>query len=221
MRKITVYDGEKLRSWYDYLTDHEGEAEDDLRPETMEDAAKRIHALVARETKTLGDASRVFVGGCSQGCITSLHAVATLPAQSKIGAFVGCVGHVLSATPVENLPSRVEGGLYFFQGISDKVMQWQWVSPTFERLTALPMPIHIRRLPGVGHDIDEYEHEMLASFLTCVMPTHATPSLEAQLDAIDEAEGNYATRDSDASTKEPTTASPSPEGYSRMGDSPP
>jgi predicted esterase len=218
MRDITVYEGERLRSWYDYLTDHEGEAEDELRPETMEDAAKRIHALVARETKTLGDASRVFVGGCSQGCITSLHAVATLPAKATIGAFVGCVGHVLKSTPVENLPSRVQGGLYFFQGISDKVMQWQWVGPTFERLQALPMPIHIRRVPGIGHDIDDVEHEMLASFLTSVMPT---PSLEAQLDAIDEADGE-ARRESEASTAAPPSKSPSPGGTSMLSDySPP
>jgi predicted esterase len=185
----------------------------------MEDAASRIHALVARETKTLGDASRVFVGGCSQGCITALHAVATLPAQATVGAFVGCVGHVLSATPVENLPSRVQGGLYFFQGMNDKVMQWQWVGPTFKRLAALPMPIHLRRMPGVGHAIDEFEHEMLASFLTSVMPT---PSLEAQLDAIDAIDREAQSAcDDECSTREPTAGSPSPEADSIMSDSPP
>merc|ERR1711939_317860 len=99
--------------------------------------------------------------------------------------------------------------------MNDKVMQWQWVGPTFERLTALPMPIHVRRIPDVGHAIDDFEHEMLASFLTSVMPA---PSLEAQLDAIDAVDREAQGDDGDeASTAAPNSKSPSPES---MGDSP-
>ena len=74
---ITVYGGKQMRAWYDYLTDHEGSAEDDLGPESLAETAKRVHAVIRAEATALGGAKRVLVGGCSQGAGAALHCVAT------------------------------------------------------------------------------------------------------------------------------------------------
>ena len=36
---------------YDYLTDYDGRAEDDLSMETLERTVQRVHALIAEEAK--------------------------------------------------------------------------------------------------------------------------------------------------------------------------
>lgn len=186
VRPISVYAKEEMRSWYDYRTDHEGAAEDDLDDATLADSCNRIHLLVEQEAKALGNSTKVFVGGCSQGCITAFHAVATLPKRLVVGAFVGCVGHVLTRTPLKNLSSRVKDGVYFFQGENDAVMQWQWVKDSFLRLEKVDTRVHIRRWPGVGHVLEGCEGEMLQDFLASVMPP---PSFEEQLDAMDRTYG--------------------------------
>ena len=56
-----AWNGRAKRAWYDYLTDHEGEAEDVPAPETLADAVARVHALIRRELQALGDGRRLFV----------------------------------------------------------------------------------------------------------------------------------------------------------------
>ena len=45
---------------YDYLTDYDGRAEDDLSMETLERTVQRVHALIAEEAKRSA-ASRAFM----------------------------------------------------------------------------------------------------------------------------------------------------------------
>merc|ERR1719324_1551877 len=45
-RPITAYDGEEYKSWYDYLTDHEGEKEDEFNAAHLAEVTKRVHALL-------------------------------------------------------------------------------------------------------------------------------------------------------------------------------
>merc|ERR1719281_237942 len=183
-RRITAWNGRAKRAWYDYLTDHEGEAEDVPAPETLADAVARVHALIRRELQALGDGRRLFVGGNSQGVATALHAVATLPEDAVVGAFVGTAGHVLSCTPVEKLASRVMNGLHFFQAGDDYCMRWSWVSKTFRRLIPVGVQVHMTRYPDIDHHIDEHEGVMIREFLTNYLPA---PSMEQQLIAQSDA----------------------------------
>merc|ERR1712061_979440 len=72
-RKITCQGGEEIHSWYDYLTDFEGEQEDELPEEDLEEVVRRIHQLLDAETALVGG-KNVFIGGASQGCAVALHA---------------------------------------------------------------------------------------------------------------------------------------------------
>merc|ERR1712217_100468 len=89
----------KQYAWYDYKTDHEGRQEDELYSSTLRATRDRIFQILDREIALLdGDASRVFIGGASQGCCTALHCALQYP--RVLGGFVGIVGHLLSCSPV-------------------------------------------------------------------------------------------------------------------------
>merc|ERR1712187_322660 len=90
-RKITAYHGEENLAWYDYLVDNDGECEDDLPMEEVEEQCRRIHALLDAEVAKVG-AKNVFLGGASQGCGVAMHAGMTYPGE--LGALVGTMGHV-------------------------------------------------------------------------------------------------------------------------------
>ena len=179
-RRISApgYGDKRLRSWYDYLTDHGGAAEDDLDISTLEESCAEIHAIVRAEAELVGSLSRVFVGGCSQGCGTALHAVATLPPTGSIGGFYGSIGHVMPCTDVSNLADRVAGPIVFYCGANDRVMSWSWVKPTFERLDGVPR-VEIWREDKVGHVDDGH---WTANFLARVLPP---PGVREQLRAYD------------------------------------
>merc|ERR1719162_964508 len=96
---ITCHEGYPKHAWYDYFTDHEGRREDDSCMKTLSSTRDRIFRILDREIELLGgDASRVFLGGTSQGCCAALHCALQYP--RLLGGVVGIVGHLLSCTPV-------------------------------------------------------------------------------------------------------------------------
>merc|ERR1719171_2731454 len=160
---ITVYGGQRMRAWYDYLTDNKGDAEDDLTAESLAATAKRVHALIRAEAEVLGDAKRVLLGGFSQGTGAALHCVATFEGD-QVGGFCGIIGHVLACTPVERLPSACAGPLVFFNSRDDDVIQWSWASATFARLGNGKVPnVSLNLEPGT-HMIGHLEAIYLSNF---------------------------------------------------------
>jgi predicted esterase len=160
---ITVYGGRRMPAWYDYLTDHQGNAEDDLTPESLAATAKRVHALIRAEAAALGDAKRVLVGGFSQGTGAALHCVATLEGD-QVGGFCGIIGHVLACTPVDRLASACAGPIVFNNSRDDDVIQWSWASKTFERLGNGKVPnVSLNLEPGT-HLVGAQEAVYLSNF---------------------------------------------------------
>jgi len=135
-RPITCYKNEPMASWYDYLTDYGGEAEDDLAEDTLDDTRSQLFQLLDAERLLLGEENmsndickRLFIGGCSQGCGVALDAALRYPVC--LAGFIGVVGHCLSRTPLgmhQGMP------LHFFRKVDDQVMQWSWVQGTLSRL---------------------------------------------------------------------------------------
>ncbi|OLQ11177.1 Acyl-protein thioesterase 1 [Symbiodinium microadriaticum] len=70
-RPITCYKGEMQHAWHDYITDHEGEREDELSAEDLQQTTERVHKMLDAEAALVG-ARNVYLGGASQGCGTAL-----------------------------------------------------------------------------------------------------------------------------------------------------
>lgn len=67
---VTAYGGDEYRSWFDYLTDREGDAEDVVDASTVRAARNNIQRIVWREhnyARKHAFPAKVIIGGLSQG----------------------------------------------------------------------------------------------------------------------------------------------------------
>jgi predicted esterase len=185
---ITCFDGWITPAWYDYLTNHNGNAEDALDAATLKKTMKRVHKLVREEAKKVGN-ENVFLGGISQGCGTALHCAATLPEPLGLGGIFGMIGHVLADTPVDGLAGKsrspiCRGPLMFFNHEQDKLMKLPWVGESFARLAAAEVPRVSLFMKEGTHDTEE-EPVYIAEFLSAVLPAPPLPDLLSELYGID------------------------------------
>jgi len=161
LRKITCYEGEEMHSWYDYLTDFDGEKEDDLVAEDLEQQTERLHAILDAEAALLGG-GKLFLGGGSQGCCVALHAGLTY--RGELAGIVGTMGHVLSCTPVTKEWAARKVPVFIYHGLADTTMPWDtWVRPTYARLQA--SGADVRTVTEEGADHGEQEEVWTRSFL--------------------------------------------------------
>jgi phospholipase/carboxylesterase len=162
-RPITAQDGWERRAWYDYLTDFDGVREDKVNMKSLRETRDRIFQLLDHEIGLLGgDASRVFIGGASQGCCTALHCALQYP--RVLGGFVGIVGHLLSCSPVPQAKRHMPISLY--NGRDDDIMRWSWVRKTFRRLeNAGYSNLKMHCEPETGHAPGPKERAWLVDFL--------------------------------------------------------
>mmetsp|Transcript_124277 Transcript_124277/g.359397 ORF Transcript_124277/g.359397 Transcript_124277/m.359397 type:complete len:453 (-) Transcript_124277:177-1535(-) len=176
-----VWRGEKLQwrrikftSWFDYLTDRAGKAENDIDLQSLLDMRARIHHLIRQEVQRVGDPRRVIIGGASQGCCVALDAALTYP--EELGGVIGIVGHVLGSTPLD--PTKRGMPLHLFHETSDKEMRWSWVKGTVQRLVDAGFNVTSKREAdpaGCGHWVQEIEGQWIRSALRRIIHTSAMP----------------------------------------------
>eukprot|EP00928_Gymnodinium_smaydae_P014378 TRINITY_DN15254_c0_g1_i1.p1 TRINITY_DN15254_c0_g1~~TRINITY_DN15254_c0_g1_i1.p1 ORF type:complete len:812 (-),score=189.45 TRINITY_DN15254_c0_g1_i1:248-2683(-) len=165
VRNITAYGGDSEHSWHDYLTDNDGEMEDEISEEHVEEATRRIHALLDAEVAKVG-ARNVFLGGASQGCGVALHAALTYPGD--LGAFVGTMGQLLKSSPVTPEWVARKVPVFVYNGLADTTMDWEkWVKDTWSRLEEAGADVRIQLDEGVDHA--ENEDNWLRHFLAEVL----------------------------------------------------
>merc|ERR1739845_117574 len=97
---ISFLGAREVLSWYDYLTDHHGEKEDELCEKSLAHSRAILEpelTLVARAAKSRGEAAapRLMLGGLSQGCGMTLDVA--LRWREPLLGFVGVLGHPLDA----------------------------------------------------------------------------------------------------------------------------
>lgn len=148
-RPISAHGGTLQHSWYDYLTDNDGLAEDDIDRASLAATRQGIIALIDAEAALLASHKRVLVGGISQGCCVAFDAFAQHGEQ--LGGFIGMVGHPLKVTPSIGSQSR-NSHCCLFNGSRDEIMRSQWVRPKLDALTFAGWSrVEAVEVRGVGH----------------------------------------------------------------------
>ena len=134
-------------SWYDIKTKDWNYSFDKMFsiPE-IEESTKRIHLIIENEIKLIGDSSRVFLGGHSQGVAMSLHAGLTF--NQKLGGFIGWCGYFFEITKESNENS--ETPILIIHGLADDIRPWKTVKHTFKRLEG-KSNVKFEFIPGMGH----------------------------------------------------------------------
>jgi len=141
----------KFLSWYDYISNHDGRREDDIDFNSLHVVQEALHSVIWNEALELGGQThKVILGGKSQGCCTALDAALTFP--SKLGGFIGIVGHLLGCTPADAAGPQVTTPFYFFHELEDTMMRWSWVQRGEQRLREAGYHIHTR------HCLDPERH---------------------------------------------------------------
>lgn len=172
-----VWRGEKLQwrrikfnSWFDYLTDKAGSAENDLCIQSLLHMRERIHGLIRAEAQRVGDSRRVIIGGASQGCQLALDAALTYP--EELGGVVGLVGHILACTPLDAAPEKRNMPVHLFHEATDREMRWGWVKDTVQKLRDAGLSVTSRREEdptGNGHWIQDIEGDWIRSALRAII----------------------------------------------------
>ena len=93
---ISIYDNEKLNSWYDYYTPN-CDKEPEINEEQLIKNRSKIHQLISKEIDYhKNDSERVFLVGMSQGCCMALDSGLTYP--KRLGGIIGFKGHIINRT---------------------------------------------------------------------------------------------------------------------------
>jgi len=166
---VTAYRGQEYHSWYNYLTDHHGDAADDLCEESLWLTRQRLNILVAREASRMVGYNHVFLGGASQGCAAAFDVFARH--HRELGGFLGLVGHPLSSTPVSR-SRQLDTPCWFFNGSEDRFMKLHWVRPAIGRLRQAGWKqVHTVVTKGVQHDYStEVERAWLNQLFDVLLP---------------------------------------------------
>jgi len=179
LRKITAARAEEMPSWYDYLTDLDGEGEDDFPKEELEEVTKRIHELLDREVAAVG-AKNVFLGGASQGSGVALHCALTYPGGG-LGGICCTMGHVLSMTEIKSEWVETKTPVHVYHGLADETMPWEkWVEPTYKRLGEAGVTVKVTLEGNVDHGDGDREMAWTRNFLTEVLRPASVKKVEAK-----------------------------------------
>jgi len=91
-RKITCYDGEKYRAWYDYLKEDVTNTKGELNVNHLLEQNDKIHKIIDKENKRYNDYKKIFICGYSQGATMALSAGLSYP--HKLGGILVFKGHI-------------------------------------------------------------------------------------------------------------------------------
>jgi predicted esterase len=123
VREISCYgtaDRPRYPAWHDYRTADRAAsgAEEELDLATLEETREQLHELLDVEIAALGgDASRVVLGGHSQGGCVAMDAAITY--HKTLGGVLVSRGHLYSATPLALEPCRCELRILHWHGTCD------------------------------------------------------------------------------------------------------
>ena len=137
-----------------------------------------MEQIIKDEVARLGDPTRIFLGGSSQGCILGLDCYMRSPYE--LGGFCGIVGYwPLCSTPVlqdVKMSKVTRGPVYLLNGTEDKIVDLQEARDSYKVLRKSGLKsIHTEEWPE-RHDMGQKEGKWIRAFVKTVS-LDSSPSL--------------------------------------------
>ena len=130
-----------------------------------------MEKIIEDEVEKLGDPTKVFLGGSSQGCVVGLDCY--MRSEYDLGGFVGIVGywpecstHVLQD---EKISKKVMRPVYLLNGTKDTTVDLQTARRSYEILKSSGLQsVHTEEWPE-GHTMSQKEGKWIRYFLAKVI----------------------------------------------------
>lgn len=149
LRKITIYDGDIERAWYDYYTDHV-HVEEEINEKHLEESCQEIHKLILKEIEYHGNSQKVFIGGYSQGCCQALYSSLTFP--YKLGGIICLKGHIPSYTKTKQ---NYLQDIWACHGTADESIGFTISESIYNDYIKLGYKINFLSLQNTNHDLED------------------------------------------------------------------
>ncbi|CAG0883394.1 unnamed protein product [Darwinula stevensoni] len=163
---VTLNAGFVMPSWFDLISLDPNGPEDRAG---IEKATNFVHGLIEEELKNGIEASRIAVGGFSQGGGLAIHAALQYPKS-----LAGIIGLSCWLPLHKDFPKEAKGNLTtrLFQahGSADPVVPFHWGAETSALLKQFMENSEFKTYPGLSHSSGEQEMEDVKKFLQEVLP---------------------------------------------------
>ena len=166
VRPVTLNNGMRMRAWYDiHSLDFSPQREDEAG---LRASQGEVQALVDREIAQGIPASRIVVGGFSQGCAMAL--LTALRAPQRLAGVLGMSGYLPLAAATAAERSAASAGLPIFLGHGrfDQMIHVDRGRETRDALAALGYAVEWHEYP-MEHNVVPAEVADLAAWLVKVL----------------------------------------------------
>ena len=165
VRPVTINGGNKMRAWYDILNMDLVRREDEAG---LRESMVLVHALIDAEVARGVPASRIVLGGFSQGCAIALGA--GLRYRDKLAGLVAMSGYMPLADTLaaERTAANVDTRVFMAHGRNDGVITLPRATATRDQLLALGQPLEWHDYP-MEHSVCGEEVQAIQTFLRQVL----------------------------------------------------
>ena len=165
VRPVTINGGMSMPAWYDILGVDLVRREDET---SLRESAVDLQALIAREIARGIPASRIVLGGFSQGCAMTL--LAGLRAPQRLAGLLGMSGYLplAATTAAERSDANREVPIFLAHGRTDPVVPYARGTATRDALVELGYPVDWHEYP-MQHSVCQEEIDDVQDWLLKVL----------------------------------------------------
>ena len=165
VQPVTINGGMSMPSWYDILGADLVRREDET---SLRASAAALQALLDREIARGVPASRIVLGGFSQGCAMTL--LTGLRAPQRLAGLLGMSGYLplAATTAAERSPANRDVPIFLGHGRMDPVVPYARGTATRDALVELGHPVEWHDYP-MQHSVSQEEIADVQAWLLKVL----------------------------------------------------
>ena len=165
VRPVTINGGMSMPAWYDILGVDLVRREDET---SLRESAVDLQALITREIARGIPASRIVLGGFSQGCAMTL--LAGLRAPQRLAGLLGMSGYLplAATTAAERSDANREVPIFLAHGRTDPVVPYARGTATRDALVEMGYPVDWHEYP-MQHSVCQEEIDDVQDWLLKVL----------------------------------------------------
>ena len=165
VRPVTINGGMQMPAWYDILGVDLVRREDE---KSLRESAADVQALIDREVAQGIPASRIVLGGFSQGCAMTL--LAGLRAPQRLAGLLGMSGYLplAATTAAERSEANRDAPIFLAHGRMDPVVPYARGVETRDTLVQLGHPVEWHEYP-MQHSVCQEEIDDMQAWLLKVL----------------------------------------------------